>query len=335
MTVTFYKLSIVGVVLVLLAGCSYLGEMPGFGRWNALQNEEQANLENLGGFEVCLTEPGPPFSYRKVVLVAGTLGIPDLPRDLPGLAYLTSKRLQTHLDALERFNVLATHDTSFKSMGLDTADRVRRFGRQYDSQFVVKIEIQDLTMQSTGGWLSTLFGGHIQPKLIGGSTQRNVLMKLYIYDTEYGALFHSQQYQGTVSGNVVGFPGNGRAVTPSWFNTDLGTQVDEILKAMSVQINEKLACVPFSTKVIAVKGKDIHINAGFLDGIRPGETLRVYRRSYLFLPDGTQQERTQKLGKDEGWIRVNTVFPSHSIAGANQDSVGWVRPDAGDVVRAW
>jgi hypothetical protein len=162
-----------------------------------------------------------------------------------------------------------------------------------------------------------------------------VSIKLYIYDTEYGALFHSQLYQRIVSGNVVGFPGNGRTVSPSWFNTDLGTQVDEILKAMSVQINEKLACVPFSTKVIAVKGDDIHINAGFLDGIRPGETLRVYRRSYIFLPDGTQQQGTQKQGKDEGWVKVNAVFPDHSIAGATQDSVGGVRPDAGDVVRAW
>jgi hypothetical protein len=335
MTVTLYKLSIVGVLLVLLAGCSLTGEVPVAGQWDTLQSEEQAKVIKSGAFEVCLLEPGPPFSYRKAILVAGTLGVPDLPRDLPGLAYLTSKRLQAHLDALERFKVLAAHDTSFESMSVDTAARVRRFGRQHDSQFVVKLEILDLSMQSSGGWLSTLFAGSTQPKLFRGSTQRNVLIKLYIYDTEYGALFHSQQYQGTVSGNVVGYPGNGRSVTPSWFNTDLGTWVDEILKAISVQINEKLACVPFSTDVIAVKGKDIHINAGYLDGIRPGETLRVYRRNYIFLPDGTQQQGTQKQGTNDGWIKVNTVFPNHSIANVTQEKEGGIQLDTGDVVRAW
>jgi hypothetical protein len=102
-----------------------------------------------------------------------------------------------------------------------------------------------------------------------------------------------------------------------------------------VQINEKLACVPFSTEVTAVKGDDIHINAGYLHGIRPGETLRVYRRSYLLLPDGTQQQGTQKQGEEEGWIRVNSVFPNYSIASPTQDNVGGIPPDAGDVVRAW
>lgn len=319
MTVTFYKLSIAAVVLVLLAGCSFRGEVPVTGQWDTQQ-----------AFEVCLPEVGSPFYYRKVILVAGTVGVPDLARDLPGLDYLTSKRLQTHLDALERFSVLATHDTSFESMALDTEARVRQFGREYESQFVVKLELQDLSLHSSGGWLSKWLA-----KVLGTTTERNVLIKLYIYDAEYGALFHSQQYEGIVSGNVVGYPGNARTVTTSWFNTDLGTQIDEILKAMSMQINEKLACVPFATKVSAVKGNDIHINAGFLHGMRPGVDLRVYRRSDILAADGTLKQGIRKQGKNEGWIRVNTVFPNHSIAGTTQDNVGGNRLDVGDIVRAW
>ncbi len=321
MTVTFNKLAIVGVVLVLLAGCSYKGDVPVAEQWDAQLSEKQAEVEKTDALQACLPEAGSPFSYRKAILVAGTIGVPDLARDLPGLAYLTSQRLQTHLEALGRFNVLATHDSSFESMGLGTAERVRYLGRQYASQFVVKLELEDLTMNSSGGWLS---------ELLGASAQRNVLMKLYIYDVESGALFHSQRYHRTVRGKVFGYPGNGSTVATPWFNTDLGTQIDEILKAMSMRINEKLACVPFSAEVTSIKGKAIHINAGYLHGIRPGETLRIYRRSDILVPD-----EIQKKGEDEGWITVYTVFPNHSIASVTQDKVSSNRLDIGDVVRAW
>lgn len=324
MTVNLHKLLIAASVLVMLTGCSYISELPFARQWNNQQGKGLAEMEVPVAFTTCLPEAGSPFAYRKMLLVAGTLAVPDLPKDLPGIAYITSKRLQTHLDALERFTVLATHDTSFKSMAVDTAARARQFGREYSSQFVVKLEIHDLTIRSPRGWL---------PRLLGTSTERDVRIDVYIYDTEYGALFHSQQYQGTVNGNVVGYPGNSRNVTPAWFNTDLGARVDEMLKSISLKINEKLACVPFSTEVTAVKGKDIHFSAGYLQGIRPGETLRIYRRSYLLLPDGTQQEGTQRQKEDEGWIRVNSVFPNYSIA--TQDTDVGVSVDAGDVVRAW
>lgn len=323
MTVTVYKLSILGVVMLLLAGCSYIGQLPFARQWTNQPYSAQVDGEQPVAFATCQPEAGSPFAYRKVLLVAGTIGVPDLPRDLPGIAYVTSKRLQTHLEALERFNVLATHDTSFVSMALDTSEQARRIGEEYESQFVVKIEIHDLTMLSTGGWLS---------ELMGQKPQRNVLIKSFIYDTEYGALFDSQQYQAVVTGNVVGYPGNGGTVTVAWFKTDLGKKIDDMLKAISLKIEENLACVPFSTEVTAVEGNLIHINAGYLHGIRPGETLRIYRRSYLLLPDGTQQQGTQKMQEDEGWITVKSVFPNYSIASATQ---GEVSADAGDVVRAW
>lgn len=322
MTVTFYKFLIGGFVLLALANCSHKGEIPVSKQWNTQQNGEQEETGNPGALEVCLPEAGSPFHLRKAILVAGTIGVPDLARDLPGLANLTSKRLQTHLDELERFNVLATHDSSFESMASGTAARVRQLGREYSSQFVVKLELQDLTMHTSRVWI---------PKILGGNTERNVLMKLYVYGTEYGALFHSQRYQDTVTGNVVGYPGNGNTVTTPWFNsTTLGKKIDEILKNMSTQINEKLACVPFSTEVTAVKGNNIHINAGYLHGIRPGATLRVYRNSDMLAPDGTKKQR-----EIERWIKVKAVFPNRSIASTTQDLAGGNLLDIGDVVRAW
>lgn len=322
MTVTFYKLWIVAVISLLLVGCSIPGELPFVGQWkDTPQTQALAALKGSGTLGACAPDPGTPFSYKKTILVAGTIDVPDLARDLPGLASLTSQRLQTHLDALGRFNVFATHDSSFESMGSGTAGRVRQLGREYDAQFVVKLDLEDLSLQPSGGWFD---------ELLGGSDQRNVQMRLYIYDVEYGALFHSQQYQRTVSGDLVGFPGNGRIVSIPWFDTDLGKQVDEMLEAMSMQINQSLACVPFSAEVTSVKGNDIHINAGFLHGFRSGDTLRVYRRSDILVP----QEREEQ-GEDDGWIKVHTVFPNHSIASKALEGTGGYGVDIGDVVRAW
>ncbi len=321
MTVTLYKLSIIGILLVMLVGCSNKAEMQVAGETDNLQKDEQGKAKKPSALEVCKPEAGSPYYYRKVILVAGTTAAPDVARDLPGIANLISRRLQTHLDALERFNVRAEHEMSFESMASHTASQVSQFGRQHASQFVVKLELEDLTLGASGGWLSELFGD---------SAQRNVLIKLYIYDTEYGGLFHSQRYQGTVNGDVVGYPGTGTTVTTPWFSTNLGMKIDQMLEAMSAQINEKLACVPFSTDITAVKGNSIHINAGYLHGIRPGEALRVYRRSEIWAPDGTQKQ--EKRGS---WIRINTVFPNHSIATPTEDKVGDYRPNVGDVVRPW
>ncbi len=323
MTVTIYKRSIVGVVLILLAGCSSKDEIQLVQQVGNLQSEEQAKVEMPSALEACRPDPGSPYYYRKVILVADTTGVQDVASDLPGLANLTSKRLYQHLDSVDRFKVLEARNAGFETMTLYTAASVSKLGRQYASQFVVKLELMDLTINSPKGWFSVL---------VGGSTQRNVVMKLYIYDTAYGSLFHSQQYQGTVDGDVVGYPGNGATVTIHWFKTDLGTKIDGMLKAMSMQINEKLACVPFSTKVTAVKGDNIYIDAGYLHGIKPGEKLRIYRRSDVWTSDGTQ-----KREEKGGWIQVNSVFPNHSVASSSSTSNNKDdnHLDVNDVVRAW
>ena len=96
--------------------------------------------------------------------------------------------------------------------------RIRELGRDYESQFVVKVDIEDFAITSKGGLLAKLFGNN---------KERNIVLRLYVFDTEHGVPFYSQQYEETVTGDVVGFRGNGNSVTTSWFETDLGKQVDD------------------------------------------------------------------------------------------------------------
>ncbi len=317
MTVTIYKLAIVGVMLILLVGCSSKDEMQIVQQVGNRQSEEQAKVKMPSALESCKPNLGSPHHYRKIILVTGTTSAQDVASDLPGLANLTSKRLYQHLDSLDRFNVMAAHNTIFESMALDTAESASQLGRQFSSQFVIKLELLDLTMISPKMWFSVF-------------DKRNVVIKLNVYDTAYGSLFHSQRYQGTVSGDVVGYPGNGITVSMAWFKTDLGAKIDGMLKDMSMQINEKLACVPFSTQVTEVRGGDIYIDAGYNHGFKPGEKLRVYRRSEVWTPSGTQKQEEKG-----GWIQVDSVFPNHSIAGFTKDDKGDRRVDVNDVVRAW
>ena len=320
MNATFNKLATVAVVLTMLAGCSFNSAKP-IGAQSIIQPRDEQLGEIPNSLETCSADVGAPFHFRKSVLVAGTIGLPVIARDLPGLSSVTSERLQTHLEALEKFNVSAMHDSSFESTSPSTAARVRELGRDYASQFVVKVDIEDLTIKSHGGWWS---------KLLGRKNERDILLKLHVYDTEHGALFYSQQYQETVTGDVIGFPGNGNSVTISWFETDLGRQVDSLLQIMSEQINEKLACVPFSTQVTSTRDNELHIAAGYLHGIRPGETLRIYPSNSISVANGSPVAGGKKV-----WIQVNSVYPTHSIAKPSQGTVNENGLATGDIVRAW
>ena len=308
------------VVILLVTGCSTKDDAK-IGLQGTQQNKAQVGVIKPSALDICKPNVGSPHYYRKAIFVADTTAKNDIARDLPGLANLTSQRLQTHLDELKRFKVSTAQPTGFASRDIHTAERVRQIGRQYVAQFVVKLEILDLTLHSPEGFLANLFEDN----------RRDVLITLYIYDAEHGALFYSQQFQDTVSGDVVGYPGFAGRIPPAWFNTDLGMTVDGMLKAMSGQINEQLACVPFATEVIAVSGDDIHINAGYLNGIKPGSSLQVYQRNELLTGDGVQ-----KLEKKGGWILINTVLPNKSIANATEgNSVNNRAVTIGDIVRAW
>jgi hypothetical protein len=323
MTVTFCKTASLAAVVVLLTGCS-LGKMSPFAmQWNVQKSEDivSSKHEISDNAKACLPENGSPFHFRKDLFVAGTISTPGGAKDLPGLDHLTSKRLQAHLDTLDRFNVSAMHTESFQSMAASTAARVKQLGREHSSQFVLKLEIEDLAISASSNWLK---------KALGRGTKRNLAIKLYIYDSEHGALFHSKQYRGTVSGRVVGYPGNGNTVSTAWFNTNLGKKIDGILKSMSHEVAEKLACVPFSSEVIVVKGNEIHIDAGYLHGVRPGETFRAYPSGYSYASQSTELQQGNEV-----WLKVDSVFPSHSIASLVQVNLLESSLDRGDVVRAW
>ncbi|MFK7893784.1 MAG: FlgT C-terminal domain-containing protein [Granulosicoccus sp.] len=321
MTLTFYRLSIVAVLVFTLLGCSLKWGKPDTVNTTSALTTAASEAQKTGAQDMCQPEKGSPFHLQKVILVAGTISVPYLARDLPGLPALTSKRLQDHLDALERFTVKAMHDSSFQSHGLGTQMRVKQLGVEHAAQFIVKLEIEDLTLSHSKGLTGLLFKNR---------DRRDVIIRSYLYDTEYGSLFDTQRYQRSISGDVTGYRGNSGVVTPLWFSTSLGKEIDGILEEVSVEINKKLACIPFSTKVTAVNGNDIHINAGHRQGIRPGETLRLYRRSNILNPTVEQKQI-----KSDVWIQVNTVFPDHSIASTTQGTRAVNRLNTGDVVRAW
>lgn len=301
----------VTVAILLLTSCSMIGET----KITPQEASQLAKAKKSSTLEMCKPDIGSPHAYRKAILISGTTIVNNVAGDLPGLENLVSQRLQTHLNKLERFKVL-TVDKAFNSGDTQTSKHVRQISNEYASQFVIKLDIQDLTLHSPEGYFGELFT----------KKRREVQIKLLIYDAEHGALFYSQQYQGSVSGNVYGYPGKGSLVSTALFSTDLGMKIDDILKSMSKQINEQLACVPFTAKVIAVRGGDIHINAGYLHGIKPKEALRIYHRREVRIGN-----KAQNLEQKGDWIQIKTVFPNQSIAKTKDSSL----VTRGDIVRAW
>ena len=168
-----FRLSMVAAVIATLAGCSLISEIPmPFGiNQPATDGATLPDIKDIAD-GACLPAPGNPFAYKKAIHVAGTVSAPDLARDLPGLASLASRRLKTHLESAQRFNISAKHDASFTSSNDATAKLVMEYGSRHGSQFVVKVDLHDLTVSPLPGRFSKIFGTQ---------KKRNVLMLSLIH----------------------------------------------------------------------------------------------------------------------------------------------------------
>ncbi|MGM0594694.1 MAG: flagella assembly protein FlgT middle domain-containing protein [Pseudomonadota bacterium] len=317
-----YHYLLFSALIALMVGCAGGGGAESVKPESKAAAQEQEQ-EQPSAAQTCPPEVGTPHYYRKALLVAGTTSEPNVAPDLPGVEEKMAARLKQHLEGEERFVLSSAYGAYFAGGSARTAELVRDYGREHGAQFVVKLGIDTMALHHPNGRIP-LMG---QSSLSLGEA-REVQLRLVIYDGQSGERFHSRRYQKRVSGDVVGHPGEGLKVSGAWFNTVLGKEVDALLAQMSREVVDKLACIPFTTTVVGVEGTSVHLDAGHLQGLRPGDTLRVYRLSERWLAGGVRIE--ERAGP---WLRVKTVHPTHSVASLGETGTGQVR--VGDAVRAW
>lgn len=188
--------------------------------------------------------------------------------------------------------------------------------RDLDVQFIVSGVVRDLSMyqpekDNEGNVLRVWYD---QLDYRGRQHLRNFALDVFIHDGFTGALLFSRSYR------VGGLWDTDRHVktgfmTPAFLGTDYGQRVRQLLARISQDLDTAVRCEPFSTRILSTDGNRVTFNAGTITGIRPGDMLRVYRRSTLFDP---QNQPHIRLEDTRATLVVNEVHPLFASGNLSQ-----------------
>lgn len=269
---------------------------------------------------LCSAQPGSPFALRKKVLVlALPVQRPVEATDLPDLAIAWSSALQQRLQGTDRF-LVRNGNTHY----LDHADNVRRqiiaLAQQFDAQFVIAGRITSLGRQPARIELGTL-GAIDQPF----GERRVIETELEVFDGHFGTRLKQLAYHTEVQGAVEN-RGSG-TLRGDFFRTPLGEAVGRMLDRQTEDIADELACLPMQARVVRIRDREVHIDAGFTSNLKPGDQMRVLQRVGFFGGEGGQTD--QSVGN----LIIKQVFPESAVGHLDGD----LPPDwrFNGFVRAW
>lgn len=253
-----------------------------------------------------------------------------LPREL-------LRRMQGHdqlrvLDAVryQLYADTASIPTSVSDRGtLTTAvDAATRIGAQYVLTGVVRN--LDLVNPELAGERPALQGFYERTRYRAERFAREFKVDLFIHDGFSGDLVGSRSY--TVVGNwtenrteKVGF------ASPRFWETDYGRKVDDLIEQMVSDLHIQVGCQPFMARITRADNKILYIDAGSDAGLRPGDTLSVYRLNTFY--DNTQRPYTELVPVDLT-LNLQRVQPGFAN-GALVTLPEMVNVQQGDVVIAW
>lgn len=224
-------------------------------------------------------------------------------------------------------------------------ERVHELAQRYGTQFVVGGIVRDAG--SSGQRLKLGLGSDVregeskQILNVPGArftqlgvkttpTDRRFDVEVFVYDGISGAMLARQMYAGQASGEVLQREGT-EFGSPRFFATDYGRMVQEQLQKVGQLLDEAVACLPMTARVVRVEGRQVYFDAGAEVGIRPGDRLQVYRLQPDTLPlQSVAAPQGSTLGMPEkrtGKLKVTAVQPLFSTGTVE----GVVAP--GDYVR--
>ena len=253
-----------------------------------------------------------------------------LPADLS--RRLNSLQQVKALDAsgFQVYNSPQTIPTSVTTEGtLTTAiEAAGKFGTQY----VVSGVIRDIAMARPDLLRTKSYFGQIKDKMEHGENrfERRFQMDVYVHDGFSGAMVYSQRYETLGNWNVPleEKPGFGSV---AFWKSDYGRQVSDVFDEVVDDINTNLSCQPFMAKITRTEGKTLYIDAGAGAGLRPGDTLNLYRLSTFY--DANQTPYTE-LENTKMVVTLKKVQPFFS-RGVISTETDRLSIQQGDVVIAW
>lgn len=236
------------------------------------------------------------------------------------------------LDAtnFQMYNNVSSIPTSVNDSGsLTTAvDTATRIGSQYVLTGVIRS--LDLINPELAGERGIFEGLYERTRYKGERFARVLKVDLFIHDGFSGELVTSRSYstQGNWTENrteKIGF------ANPRFWQTDYGEKVDVLIEQMVSDLNGQLGCQPFMARITRTDNKHLYIDAGADAGLRPGDTLNVYRLNTFY--DNTQRAFTELVPVDLT-LSLERVQPNFA-KGKLVTLPEMVNIQQGDLVIAW
>ncbi len=203
---------------------------------------------------------------------------------------------------------------------------------QLGVQYVISGVIRDISMARPDLLRTKSYFSQVKDKMEHGDNrfERRFQMDIYVHDGFSGAMVYTRRYETLGNWNVPleEKPGFGSV---AFWKSDYGQKVSDVFDRVVDDLNSSLSCQPFMAKVTRTEGKKIYIDAGAGDGLRPGDTLNLYRLSTFY--DANQNAYTE-LENTKIVVTLKKVQPffSRGVVSTETDKLGIQQ---GDIVIAW
>ena len=210
-----------------------------------------------------------------------------------------------------------------------TLTQAANFAKQSGVQFVVSGVIRDMSLEDSTAFASDYWSK--LKRLSGQANQgRQFTVDVFIHDGFSGAIVWQQQF--SISGQWQAELAARMAFnSPAFQRQDYGQKIAKLIDAISDDIVEQLRCQPFMTRVSRVEGKTLHFTSGASSGIRPGDTLAIYRTSNFY--DANRLSGID-LHNVKTALTVSQVHP-HFSSGTISVDPGRINIQEDDFLVAW
>lgn len=207
----------------------------------------------------------------------------------------------------------------------DAADYAKQAGVQFVVSGVVRnLDVEDVSAYETSYWAKL--------KRLSGQVNQNrqFTADIFVHDGFSGAIVWQKQF--SASGAWQADLAEKMAFeSPAFWSEPYGQQVAKVLNSMARNVTEQIQCQPFMTRISRVEGKTLHFSAGASSGIRPGDTLGLYRTMNFYDSDrlsGVDLENVKTA------LTVSQVHPDFS-SGHISVEPGRLNIQEDDLLIAW
>ena len=180
---------------------------------------------------------------------------------------------RSHIDA-------ALYEQQLSESGL-TAARTAKSGQLVGAQYLVRANVTDFTLSEKGGGLS--IGGNIGGVLGGISPQSRtgrVSIDFEVFDSTSGEVVDAFSVTRKIKSTSIAISASKSGLNVggnSFKNTPLGEAAREAISEAAERITQSLRDKTWSARVAQVRDDTLYVNVGADAGLRPGDSLKIYR----------------------------------------------------------